>query len=81
MKRYVHFTILAVGSIIFLWHFSRAGVSGTGDRTLLEIWSLARRLTLIAHYLVFAAVIIGHGTLVRKSAEQGSADHQPGDDT
>jgi hypothetical protein len=67
-------TILAVGSLIFLWHFSRAGVSGTGDRTLLEIWALSRRLTLVAHYVVFAVLVMGPGVLVRKRDEQADAE-------
>jgi hypothetical protein len=73
MRRHIHFTILVIGSMIFLREFSHAGVSGTGDRTLLEIWSLAGRLTCIAHYAVFVAVVIGHGVLVAKRQEQTDA--------
>lgn len=64
MKRLnVHFVVLAVGSAAFLYEFSETTVSGSGDRALLEIWALSRRLTLLAYYAVFATIVMGHGML------------------
>lgn len=68
----VHFVLLTIGSAVFLYNFSEADVSGSGDRTLLEIWALSRRLTLLAYYAIFVSLVIGHGALHRST--QGDTD-------
>ena len=59
----IHFAILAIGSAFFVYKFSEVAVSGTGDRALLELWAMARQLALLAYYVVFVALVIGHGVL------------------
>lgn len=59
----IHFVILAIGSAFFVYKFSEVSASGTGDRALLEIWAIARRLALLSYYVVFVALVIGHGVL------------------
>jgi hypothetical protein len=76
----MHFIILIVGSLIFIPCFfhqvQSLGSTDAGNEgiILLAVWSIQRGLKVIAVYIVFAALTLGHAILQRRKNDVESVE-------